>query len=52
MYIYKMFKEIKWGIRNMSKEQNAVKKYQEDLEKIRTLEIQNIIIEIEKHGWV
>lgn len=30
-----MLKEIKLGIKNVSKEQNAVKKYQEDLKKNR-----------------
>lgn len=35
-YMYKMFKETEWGINNMSKEQNAVRKYQEDLKKNRT----------------
>ena len=28
-----MLKEIKWKIKNKSKRQNAVKKYQEDLKK-------------------
>ena len=47
--MYKRLKEIKLGIKNVSKEQNAVKKYQEDLKKIEFSKIKNTIIEIEKH---